>query len=66
MGIPEKRVKNVAINKKVIIIVRQMINASASVQYLCTKFRVEKIARFDGYCFIVAPLLDFLFFFCLF
>ena len=35
MGTPEKRVKNVAINKKVTIIVRQMINASVSVQYLC-------------------------------
>lgn len=34
---PDKRVKNVAINKKVTIIVRQMINASVSVQYLCTK-----------------------------
>ena len=37
MEVPDKRVKNIAINKKVAIIVRQMINASVSVQYLCTK-----------------------------
>ena len=37
MEVPDKRVKNVAINKKVTIIVRQMINASVSLQYLCTK-----------------------------
>ena len=39
---------NVAINKKVTIIVRRMINASLSVQYLCTKIRVEKITSFVG------------------
>ena len=66
MGIPEKRVKSVAINKKVTIIVTQMINATASVQYLCTKFRVKKITKFDGYCFTVAPFLDLLFFFVCF
>ena len=46
MEIPDKHVKNVAINKKVTIIVRQTINASVIVQYLCTKIRVEKITRF--------------------
>ena len=46
MEVPYKRVENVAINKKVTILVRQMINASVSVQYLCTKIRVEKITRF--------------------
>ena len=46
MEIPDKHVKNVAINKKVTIFVRQMINASVVVQYLCTKIRVEKITRF--------------------
>ena len=38
---------NVAINKKVTIIVRRMINASL-VQYLCTKIRVEYITSFVG------------------
>ena len=46
MEIPDKHVKNVAINKKVTIFVRQIINASVVVQYLCTKIRVEKITRF--------------------
>ena len=46
MDIPDKHVKNVAINKKVTIFVRQTINASVVVQYLCTKIRVEKITRF--------------------
>ena len=68
MEIPDKHVKNVAINKKVTIFVRQMINASVSVQYLCTKIRIEKITRFVGsvlgYRFTVVPLLDiFLFLF---
>ena len=67
--IPDKHVKNVEINKKkVTIFVRQMINASVSVQYLCTKIRIEKITRFVGsvlgYRFTVVPLLDILFFFC--
>ena len=46
MEIPDKHVKNVAINKKVTIFVRQTINASVIVQYLCTKIRVQKITRF--------------------
>ena len=46
MEIPDKHVKNVAINKKVTIFVRQVINAIVVVQYLCTKIRVEKITRF--------------------
>ena len=57
MEVPDKHVKNVAINKNVIIIVRQMINASVSVQDICTKTRVEKITRFvDSVLVIVLQL----------
>ena len=50
---PDKRVNNVIINKKVTIIVGQMINTSVSVQYLCTKIRVEKITRFVGSVLVI-------------
>ena len=53
MVVPDKRVKNVAINKKVTIIVRQMINVSLSVQYLCTIITVEKITRFVGSVLVI-------------
>ena len=53
MEVPDKRVKNVAINKKVTIIVRQMINVSLSVQYLCTIITVEKITRFVGSVLVI-------------
>ena len=53
MEVPDKRVKNVAINKKVTIIVRRMINASLSVQYLCTNIRVEKITSFVGSVLVI-------------
>ena len=53
MEIPDKHVKNVAINKKVTIFVRQMINASVIVQYLCTKIRVEKITRSVGSVLVI-------------
>ena len=53
MEIPDKHVKKVAINKKVTIFVRQMINASLIVQYPCTKIRVEKITRFVGSVLVI-------------
>ena len=53
MEVPDKRVKNVAINKKVTIIVRQMINVSLSVQYFCTIITVEKITRFVGSVLVI-------------
>ena len=39
--------------KKVTIIVRQMIKASVSVQYFCTKIKVEKITRFVGSVLVI-------------
>ena len=69
MEVPDKGVKNVAINKKVTIIVRQMINVSLSVQYLCTIITVEKITRFVGSVLVIFLqlflCLIFLFFFML-
>ena len=53
MEIPDKHVKNVAINKNVTVFVRQMINVSVTVQYLCTKIRVEKITRFVGSVLVI-------------
>ena len=53
MEIPDKHVKNVAINKKVTIFMRQMINAIVVVQYLCTKIRVERITRFVGSVLVI-------------
>ena len=66
MEIPDKHVKNVAINKKVTIFVRQMINESVTVQYLCTKIRVEKSTRFVGSLLVVVLQLFLSLIFCSF
>ena len=61
MEVPDKRVKNVAVNKKVTIMVRRMINASLSVQYVCPR-KEHEFCRFSSrYCFTVVPLLVILF-----
>ena len=57
MEVPDKRVKNIAINKKVAIIVRQMINASVSVQYLCTKPDSIPNIVLKEFVFELAPLI---------
>ena len=57
MEVPDKRVKNIAINKKVAIIVRQMINASVSVQYLCTKPDGIPNIVLKEFVFELAPLI---------
>ena len=66
MEVPDQRVKNVAINKKVARVVRQMINASVSVQYLCTKIKVEKITRFVGSALVIVLQLFLCLIFCSF
>ena len=66
MEIPDKHVKKVAINKKVTIFVRQMINASLIVQYPCTKIRVEKITRFFGSVLVIVLQLFLCLIFCYF
>ena len=62
----DKHVKNVAINKKVTIFVRQMINASVTVQYLGTKIRVERITRFVGSLLVIVLQLFLSLMFCSF
>ena len=62
----DKHVKNVAINKKVTRFVRQMINASVTVQYLCTKIRVDKITRFVGSLLVIVLQLFLSLIFCSF
>ena len=48
------------------IFVRQMINASVTVQYLCTKIRVEKIGRFVGSVLVIVLQLFLCLIFCSF
>ena len=52
--------------KKVTIFVRQMINASVTVQYLCTKIRVEKITMFFGSFLVIVSQLFLCLIFCSF
>ena len=64
MEVPDKRVKNVEINEKVTIIVRRMINASLSVQYVCPKIRVEKNTSFVGSLLVIVLQLFLCLLFC--
>ena len=57
MEVPDKRVKNIAINKKVAIIVRQMINASVSAQCLCTEPDGIPNIVLKEFAFELAPLI---------
>ena len=66
MEVPDKHVRNVAINKNVTIIVRQMIKASVSVSYIATKIRVEKITRFVGSVLVIVLQLFLCLIFCSF
>ena len=62
----DKHVKNVVINKKVTISVRQMINASVTAQYLGTKITVERITRFVGSLLVIILQLFLSLIFCSF
>ena len=66
MEVPDKRVKNVAVSKKVTIMVRRIINKSLSVKYLCTKIRLEKITRFVGSVVVIVLQLILCLLFCSF